>query len=239
MVTRHLPIGATYTVTVQAPAGTPVGTYPIEVSVSAPGTTTVKRTASVTVREPVTCAPAAGTACPVELGAERTVDGTATVAAPGEGNFDGVGWSYDADLLPAAGPVTWDGVTYQAPDPTGTAKNFVPARGQSLLLPAGDHTAVKLVATTRNGPVTAAVTIGYADGTSAPATVTIADWCGSAAPGTTAVLAMPHRIKAGQGVDGPPVSLFGASLPLAEGKQIRSITLPDDPRLHLYAVTLA
>jgi hypothetical protein len=135
--------------------------------------------------------------------------------------------------------VTWDGVTYQAPDPAGEAKNFVQARGQSLLLPTGDHAAVHLVATTHNGPVTAALTIGYADGTSAPATVTVADWCGAASAGTTTVLAMPHRIKAGQGVDGPPVSLFGLRLPAPAGKQIRSITLPDDPRLHLYAVTLA
>jgi predicted alpha-1,2-mannosidase len=239
LITRHLPIGRTATVTVRAPAGTPAGTYPVEVSVTAPGTQPVRRTASVTVREPLTCTGTPGATCAVDLGAERTLDGTATVADPGEGDFDGGGWSYDADLLPAAGPVTWDGVTYQAPDPAGTAKNFVPARGQSLLLPVGDHAAVKLIATTHNGPVTAAVTLGYADGTSAPATVTVADWCGSAAPGTTAVLAMPHRIKAGQGVDGPPVSLFGASLPVAAGKQIRSITLPDDPRLHVYAVTLA
>jgi hypothetical protein len=238
LVSRHLPIGTTATVTVRAPAATPAGTYPVEVSVSAPGTTTVKRTATVTVREPLACAGTPGAACPIDLGAERTLDGTATVADPAEGNFDGGGWSYDADLLPAAGPVTWDGVTYQAPDPAGTAKNFVPARGQSLLLPVGDHAAVKLVATTHNGPVTAAVTIGYADGTSAPATVTVADWCGTAAPGSTTVLAMPHRIKAGQGVDGPPVHLFGVSLPVAAGEQVRSITLPNDPRLHLYAVTL-
>jgi len=239
LVTRHLPIGATATVTVQAPAGTPAGAYPVRVTVSAPGTAPVERTASVTVREPLTCAGTPGAACPVDLGAERTVDGTATVAAPAEGDFDGGGWSYDAGLLPAAGPVTWNGVTYQAPDPAGTAKNLVPARGQSLLLPVGAHEAVKLVATTHNGPVTAAVTLGYTDGTSAPATVTIADWCGTAAPGSTTVLTMPHRIKAGQGVDGPPVSLFAVSLPVAAGKQVRSVTLPDDPRLRLYAVTLA
>jgi predicted alpha-1,2-mannosidase len=239
LLSGRLPIGTTATLTVQAPAGTPAGAYPIEVSVSAPGTATVKRTATITVREPLTCAGTTDAACLVDLGAERTLDGTATVAAPAEGNFDGGGWSYDADLLPAAGPVTWGGVTYQAPDPTGTAKNFVPARGQSLLLPTGNHTAAHLVATTHNGPVTAALTIGYADGTSAPATVTVADWCGTASAGTTAVLAMPHRIKAGQGVDGPPVSLFGVSLPVPAGKQIRSITLPNDARLHLYAVTLA
>ena len=238
LVTRHLPVGTTATVTVQAPAGTPAGAYPVQVSVSARGAATVERTATITVRDPLTCASGPGSGCAVDLGAERTLDGTATVANPAEGDFDGSGWSYDAALLPGAGPVTWDGVTYQAPDPTGRTPNFVPARGQSLLLPAGDHAAVNLVATTYNGPVTAALTIGYADGTSAPATVTIADWCGTAAAGTTPVLAMPHRIRAGQGVDGPPVSLFGARLPIAAGKQVRSITLPDDPRLLLYAVTL-
>ena len=237
LVTRHLPIGTTATVTVEAPAGIAAGAYPIEVQVGAPGANTVKRTAMVTATQPTTCV-AGGDACRVDLTAERNHDGTATFASTTEGNFDGGGRSYDADLLPKAGPVPWDGATYEAPAPTGTAKNFVEAEGQSLLLPAGDHAAVKLVATTHNGPVTAALTIGYTDGTSAPATVTIADWCGSAAPGTTQVLAMPHRIKAGQGVDGPPVSLFAASLPIAAGKQIRSITLPDDARFHVYAVTL-
>ncbi|GID94216.1 GH92 family glycosyl hydrolase [Amorphoplanes digitatis] len=239
LVSRHLPVGTTATLTVRAPAGTAAGEYPVEVSVSAPGAPTVRRSATITVREPVTCASTQSGACLVDLGAERNADGTATVAAPAEGDFDGGGWSYDADLLPAAGPVTWDGVTYQAPDPSGTAKNLVRARGQSLLLPTGDHTAVKLVATTHNGPVTAALTIGYADGTSSAVPVTVADWCGTASTGSTTVLAMPHRIKSGKGVDGPPVNLFGLSLPVAPARQIRSITLPNDPRLHLYAITLS
>jgi hypothetical protein len=214
------------------------GTYPVTVTVSASGTETVTRTATVAVRTPTTCAATPDGGCAVDLAPERTVDGTATVAAPGEGNFDGGGWSYDAGLLPPAGPVTWAGVTYQAPDPSGTAKNFVRAAGQSMLVPPGEHGTARLVATTHNGPVTGTVTIGYTDGTTSQAAVTVADWCGSAAPGTTTVLAMPHRIKAGQGVDGPPVNLFGVTVPLDAGKQIRSLTLPDDPRLHLYAVTL-
>jgi predicted alpha-1,2-mannosidase len=236
LISGRLPVATTATVTVRAPAGTPVGAYPIRVTVS--GANTVTRTASVSVRQPTTCASTAGTACLVDLGPERNVDGTATVAAPAEGDFDGGGWSYDAGLLPAAGPVTWAGVGYDAPDATGTAKNFVQARGQAILLPTGAHSAARLVATAYNGPVTGALTIGYADGTTDTAAITVADWCGTAAPGSTTLLAMPHRIKAGQGVDGPPVSLFGLSVPIPAGKQIRSITLPDDPRLHLYALTL-
>jgi hypothetical protein len=236
VASRHLPVSTKATVTVRAPAGVAEGSYPITVTVR--GANTVTRTAQVAVREPTTCAPSDGSACPVDLSPERNVDGTATVAAPAEGNFDGGGWSYDAGLLPAAGPVTWGGVEYQAPDPAGTAANFVQARGQAILLPAGAHTAVRLIATAYNGPASGTLTLGYTDGTTGAAAITVADWCGSPAAGSTTALAMPHRIKAGQGVDGPPVSLFGLSVPVPSGKQIRSITLPDDPRLHLYAVTL-
>ncbi|MBM2621951.1 GH92 family glycosyl hydrolase [Actinoplanes sp. LDG1-06] len=233
IVSRHLPTSATATVTVTAPAAASVGSYPLQVDVSG-----VKKTASLVVTNPSACASSSAAGqCAVTLTPTR--DGTATVEASSQGDFDGGGWSYDASLMPAAGPVTWDGLTYDAPDPTGTAPNFTAATGQTLLLPAGSHTSANLVLTSHNGPVGGSVTIGYTDGTYASAPVTIADWCGSAAAGTTAVLAMPHRIKAGQGVDGPPVSLFGARFPLTAGKQIRSITLPDDPRVYVYAVTLA
>ena len=64
------------------------------------------------------------------------------------------------------------------------------------------------------------------------------DWCNAPAPGTTNVLTMPHRIKAGQGVDGPATNLFRLRLTLAEGKQLRSLTLPSDERINVYALTL-
>ncbi|MCO8270663.1 GH92 family glycosyl hydrolase [Actinoplanes sp. TRM 88003] len=189
---------------------------------------------------PVTCAASsAANQCAVNLSAFRTRDGTATVAAPAEGNFDGGGWSYDAARMPAAGPVTWGGITYDAPDPTGPRPNLVPATGQTLLPPAGSRSAANLVLTSHHGPISTSVTIGYTDGTYVATPVTVADWCGPAASGTTAVLSMPHRIKAGQGVDGPATALFGARLPLTAGKQIRSITLPADPRVYIYAVTFS
>jgi hypothetical protein len=189
----------------------------------------------VTISPALTCAPGVTGACAIDL--EPTLDGTATVARPDEGNYDGGGWSFDADLLPAAGPTTWNGVPYLAPDPTGTAKNFRPATGQSMLLPAGEHSAVKMVATSYNGPVNGAFTIGYTDGTSEARAVSVPDWC-NPLPGSVNLRSMPHRIKAGQGVDRPAVNLFGFTLPVAEGKTIRSISLPDDPRLTLYALTL-
>ncbi|WP_086846440.1 GH92 family glycosyl hydrolase [Amycolatopsis kentuckyensis] len=229
----RLPVQQTVPITVNVPSGAAVGTYPVQVRVSGPNTVT--RSATIEVRTPSACV-SSGPQCAVDLTRDRNHDGTATVSASTEGNFDGGGWSYDAALLPAAGPVAWDGVTYAAPDASGTAPNFVEARGQSLLLPAGQHAALRIVGASHNGPVSTTVTAHYTDGTSADLALTFGDWAGSGSP---VVLEMPHRIKAGSGVDGPPVRLFGLSAGLDGGKTVQSVSLPNDPRVEIYALTLA
>ncbi|MFB9688177.1 GH92 family glycosyl hydrolase [Amycolatopsis plumensis] len=231
----RLPVQQTVPITLSVPSGAAVGTYPVQVTVSGLGANKVTRSATIEVRTPAACV-SPGPQCAVDLGRDLNHDGTATVAASAEGNFDGSGWSYDAALLPAAGPVVWDGVTYAAPDALGTSPNFVEARGQSLLVPAGQHTALRLVGASHNGPVSTTVTAHYTDGTSADLALTFGDWAGSGSP---VVLEMPHRIKAGSGVDGPPVRLFGISAGLDGGKTVQSVSLPNDPRVEIYALTLA
>ena len=236
IVSHRLPTAGSATLTVTAPAGAALGAYPLSVTVT--GAKPVVTTASLVVRKPLTCAFESSGQCAVDLGGEFTRDGTATVDAPSEGNFDGVGWSYDAALLPAAGPVTWDGVAYNAPSPAGTAVNFVAADGQALLLPPRNSAgSLHLIVTSHNGPVSGGLTIGYSDGSSTDVPLTVADWCGGATTGTSVALAMDHRIKAGQGVDGPPVSLFSVTIPVSAN--VRSLTLPSQPNLFVYAVTLS
>ncbi|GAA2695714.1 MULTISPECIES: GH92 family glycosyl hydrolase [Actinosynnema] len=227
-----LPAQREVEVPVSIPANTPPGTYEVSVTARGPGATTAK--VAVEIREAVACAASGDGWCAVDLSAALNHDGAATVAAPGEGDFDGGGWSYDAALLPS-GQVTWGDVTYTAPDTSGTAPNFVEARGQALLLPEGRYPALNLVGASHNGPVGTAVTVRYTDGTSASAPVVVADWAGS---GSAAVLEMPHRIKAGVGVDSPPVRLFGHRVALDPAKVVQSVVLPADPRVEVFAATL-
>ncbi|MDN3267258.1 GH92 family glycosyl hydrolase [Streptomyces sp. MA15] len=238
LASHRLPVQRTATVDVRVPAGTAPGTYTLRITAGAGGVREVERVATVEVREAARCAGAAGEQCAVDLGRELNHDGTATVAAPDEGDFDGAGWSYDGDLLPGAGPVAWDGVTYDAPDPSGAAANFVEARGQALLLPAGSYGTLRLVGASHHGPVTTGLTVRYTDGTTAELPVTVGDWAGSAPAGGSVALEMPHRIKRGQGVDGPPVRLFAASVALDASKTVRSLGLRNDPRVQIYALTL-
>jgi predicted alpha-1,2-mannosidase len=233
-----LPAQQSVAVTVTVPAGTAPGRYTLTLTATGVDANTATRTATVEVRAAARCAPDPTGACPVDLTADRNHDGTATVAAPGQGDFDGLGWSYDADLLPPAGSVTWQNVPYTAPDPTGTAVNFVQARGQSVLLPTGGYGTLHLVAASHNGPVSTTLTVQYTDGTTAALPVVVGDWAGGTPPGSAVALDMPHRIKAGVGVDGPPVRLFATPLTLDHTKQVRALSLPNDPRVELYALTL-
>jgi hypothetical protein len=94
------------------------------------------------------------------------------------------------------------------------------------------------VAAAHNGTVSTTLTVRYTDGTSAELPVTVGDWAGSAPSGSTVALDMDHRIRRGQGVDGPSVRLFATAAPLDTGRTVRSLSLPDDRRIEVYAITL-
>lgn len=233
-----VPASASLPVTLGLPKGAIAGDHEVVVTASAPGVPDVVRKVTVTLKEPLTCAGAVAP-CAVDLGAERNHDGTATVAASTEGNFDGSGWAYDASLLPAAGSWEHGGVAYAVPSASGTTPNFVEARGQTLLVPAGARSQLRLVGATHNGDVSTALRVTYTDGAVANVPVSLTDWAaGSGHNGNTVAIAMDHRIKNGSGVDGPPVQLFAASGATDGAKQLQSITLPNDPRFEVYALTL-
>jgi hypothetical protein len=232
------PASARVPLTVTVPAGTPEGDYRVSVTARIPGADPITRTATVMVRLG-SCAGAGGGFCPLDLGRDYNHDGVATLDAPAEGNFDGGGWSYAADLLPPEGPVTLGGIPYEAPPTGGTEPNFVEARGQSLAIPDGHWATAFVLGATHNGNVDSAATVTYADGSSDTVPLQLTDWAGSPAFGNEKAIAMDHRLKAGQGVDGPPVAIFRTRVALDPAKTARSITLPGDTRLELYALTLA
>jgi predicted alpha-1,2-mannosidase len=233
-----VPASASVPVTLRLPAGLGVGDHEVVVTAAAPGVEPVTRTVAVQVREALGCV-GDGEACAVDLGPVRNHDGTATVTAPSEGNFDGSGWSYDAALLPAAGTWDWNGVTYAAPMTSGTAPNFVEGRGQTILVQAGSRASVRVIGATHNGDVTTALRLTYTDGSVQSVPIALTDWAaGSGHNGNTVAIAMDHRIRSGSGIDGPPVQLFGATVPADPARRLQSVTLPADTRFEVYAVSL-
>ncbi len=224
-----LPAQLTETLRITVPAGTPAGTYPVSVTAELPGAAAVEKTVTVVVGPSGSCAIRTDTSCAVDLTAAYNNDGVATLAAPGQGDFDGTGLSFAADQLPAAGPVTLDGVTYQAPPTDGTSRNFVKSTGQALALPAGNYRRLHIVGAADNGSTGAAsatAVVTYTDGSTATVPLELTGWANKAPDfGNGVALTTEYQLKAGTGKTTAKASLYETTVPLEPGKQVRSLSL--------------
>jgi predicted alpha-1,2-mannosidase len=214
---------------ITVPAGTRAGTYPVSVTGRLPGATPVTKTVTVVVRQAGTCAIDTGTACAVDLTNDYNNDGVASLDAPDQGDFDGTGLSYAADQLPAPGPVTFDGVTYQAPPTAGTSPNFVKSTGQAIALPADSYSSLHIVGASDNGSTGAAsatAVVTYTDGSIATVPLQLTGWANKAPDfGNAVALTTAYQIKAGTGKTTTKASLYETTVPLEPGKQVRSLAL--------------
>lgn len=214
---------------ITAPAGTKAGTYKVPVTAELPGAAPVKKTVTVVVQKAGACTIKTDTSCAVDLNSAYNNDGVATLAAPGEGDFDGTGTSFAADQLPAPGPVTFGGVTYQAPGTSGTSKNFVKSTGQAIALPTGNYDSLHIVGASDNGSTGAAsatAVVTYTDGSTATVPLKLTGWANKAPDfGNDVALTTAYQLKAGTGKTTTKASLYETTVPLESGKQVRSLSL--------------
>jgi beta-glucosidase len=83
------------------------------------------------------------------------------------------------------------------------------------------------------------VTITYADGTTSKATLTVGDWfTNTAGDGWSLVATAPYwnRPTGSSYPRDHKVSLYAASLPVDQGKQVAYVTLPTSSRLHVFTM---
>ena len=96
------------------------------------------------------------------------------------------------------------------------------------------------------GPVTGTGQVTYTDGTTDSFTLTVPDWhggCSATAPNVA--LYLPYRNRS-TGRNALPVCVYDASVPLAAGKTVREVVLPNvsadvvsgSPALHVFAATI-
>jgi beta-glucosidase len=124
--------------------------------------------------------------------------------------------------------------------PAGQA-NTVTTAGQLVQLNGSGGT-LSFLGTGTNGVQSGSVTVTYTDGTTSSGTITFADWYSNAAVvGCTLVVTSPHWNRpAGSTLPADhPVSLYASSIPLTAGKQVASISLPSNARLHVFATAVS
>jgi lysophospholipase L1-like esterase len=179
-----------------------------------------------------------GDSCPLDLTGAYDRDAIASARHPEDGDFDGLGWSYAAETLPTAGPAVLAGTPFVFPSSADGAENAVTARGQTLDVPDVPARELHLLGAASGGASEGTVTLTYTDGSTADLPLAFSDWAAQPQPGEAVAVAAPYRYRAGTGRDGPAVGIFARTLPLDPDRVLRSVRLPDDARLKLFAATV-
>lgn len=156
-----------------------------------------------------------------------------------DGNFDGSGYTFPAEYLPA-GPVTVGGLPYVLGSSAAGAKNNVVALGQTITLPTGRYFAAQLLVASSYGTTGGTATVRYADGTTSTTTLSGPDWYSGGGD-----LVAPYRYTPGGGTDQHPVSLAVSQVWLDPARDAVGLTLPTTAApapnvssLHVFALTL-
>nr|WP_314174501.1 SGNH/GDSL hydrolase family protein [Streptomyces sp. DSM 40971] len=182
---------------------------------------------------------------------ERLFDNRAVSddASPGDADFDGAGNSLSAQDLHNAG---WepgrllglDSAALRWPHTKPGSPDNVRADGQQVRL-SGEGNAVSLLVagTSRGAPggdVTGSGTIRYADGSTSAYTLSAPDWRGG--PLATKGVALPRINTRSGGPLTEKAKLYAVTVPVREGRSIRSLTLPRDAGpasdLHVFAASV-
>lgn len=163
---------------------------------------------------------------------------------PTPGNLDGKGYSYSAQALAAAdltpgAVVSHDGVLFTWPNVAAGQQDNVVAAGQTLTM-SGSGSILALLGTGAFGTQSGTATITYTDGTTQTFTLSFADWYANspAAGDEIAVTATNWNAPSSNTLGNHAVSVYYTAVGLQAGKTVRSITLPTNSNLHVFAMTV-
>ncbi|WP_033263249.1 alpha-L-fucosidase [Amycolatopsis vancoresmycina] len=168
-----------------------------------------------------------------------TNDGIDSASATG-GDFDGSGYTFPAEHVPAGQTVTAGGVPFKLGSAAAGAKNNVAATGQRIDLPKGRYFVAYFLVAASYGATGGPATVHYADGSTSTGSLSGPDWyTGSGA------LVSPFRYAPGGVVDDNPVSLATGQVWLDPAREAVALTLPvtanpapNVASLHVFALTL-
>jgi predicted alpha-1,2-mannosidase len=174
--------------------------------------------------------------------------GISADSASSAADFDGVGYSYSASALSAAGvspgsTISAGGVSFTWPNVAAGKPDNYSANGQTV--PASGSGAISFLGSASNGPSSGAAVVNYTDGTTQAVPITFSDWTlggggSSAVSSDTLAVTSAYRNQAGAASDSVKTYLFATDpMNLAAGKTVASVTLPSNVAsgtLHVFAI---
>ncbi|MFE0917284.1 SGNH/GDSL hydrolase family protein [Streptomyces nigra] len=197
--------------------------------------------ALVTVLVPGVAAQAAPARAAGPQPLERLFDNTAVSddARPTEADFDGSGASLSAQALAAADWTPGRALTVRGARLTWRGRGGTPdnvrAAGQEVRLRGRGDALAFLVAGTAGADVTGTAVVTYAGGTRSAFALSAPDW--RTGPLGPKAVALSHLNTPGGPLAERP-RLYVVTVPLAPGRKVVSVRLPQAPAMHVFAVAV-
>jgi len=169
-------------------------------------------------------------------------DDDVTYTNPATGGLDGQGSSYSGTLL--GGSLTWSNTIFNfaSADTTNTivVSNMIATAGQTVPLPAGNYSALRMLGTgIQGGQPSQSFQVTYSDNTTATFSQGLSDWFSpSGYTGETKAVVMGHRNSSDGTKDNRTFYLYGYSFNLNPAKTPKSIHLPSNANVMIAAISL-
>jgi hypothetical protein len=181
----------------------------------------------------------AGKSLPVDLAAHMNCVGIEPAERPGRGAFNIWHNTFPIEELPPPGSVTVvGGVPFRFPAADGARPDNIRCRGQRIELPAARADWLHLLAAAERRTEDV-LTVHYADGATRPQWLRVSDFWPETAPRfgellafRTSAMLYPNHVDSRM-----PPAIWRQRVPVAVRDDIVAVTLPDNPAIHVFALT--
>jgi alpha-mannosidase len=146
---------------------------------------------------------------------------------------DGEGFAYSKETLGST--ALWDGVVFNFGSP-----NIADAvANKTVTLPEGKYSSLKLLGAGVEGSQEEQIfTVTYVDGTTSSFTQSLSDWYEpNNHKGEGHAVKVPYRLRADGSKDARTFYVYGYSFALDNAKKVRSISLPDNEHVLIFAIS--
>jgi hypothetical protein len=173
-------------------------------------------------------------------------DAIASEARPRDGNFDRVGARH-GDTFPWAGmprgggpfaPERLEGVPFTFPRYADGLMNNVACGGQVIHVEPGAYRSLHVLGASEDGNQKSGLTLLVDGGREKEVAFRLTDWCQYPTFGEVPVLRWGHRVNQGGNRDETPCAMFAQTIDLPPQALLRGVRLPNNPRIHVFALTL-
>jgi len=255
-----LNVGSRQKVEVHLPLQTPPygGPYTLMLDVLFPGQVWASLTPSTYSRDSstVNVHVTGGPCVPLDLGPVFNQDGISYDTDRSDGDFDGQGHTFPAELMPPdvpnlaeglypsgywcavpAGPESQRRIVFRYPPKLDGALNVVACAGQEIKVPADLYRRLHLLGAAIGPKATGTLVLNYHRGPR-PVELSMSAWDAGPAHGEAVGLMTSHRHAPSGDEINQPAYLFHYLLDLEVSQPLQSLTLPQNQTLKIVALTL-